>query len=189
MQDRKHGNYKYQVPIWHLSRCSQACYYAPAEGGGALSDTAIRPSVCPSLGYRHAGWPATRDVRTADLSANGRRSVASRTAVGGGHIVSPPSCQLTLDQCDRAFLRRLPRDSFSTAIATRLTTAWLINQSISLKHGMYLVYVAGECIVQSASDREAFHSDDLLAVLISTRQTAAADTPPLPRPGSAVSNT
>jgi len=54
---------------------------------------------------------------------------------------------------------------------------------------MYLVYVAGECIVQSASDREAFHSDDLLAVLISTRQTAAADTPPLPRPGSAVSNT
>ena len=35
----------------------------------------------------------------------------------------------------RAFFRRLPRDSFSTAIATRLTTAWLINLSISLKHG------------------------------------------------------
>jgi len=28
---------------------------SPAVGGGALSDTAMRPSVCPNLGYRHAG--------------------------------------------------------------------------------------------------------------------------------------
>ena len=64
----------------------------PPWRGGALSDTAIRPSVCPpvcpSLGYRHAGClqlagQATRDVRTADPSADGRRSAASRTAVGG----------------------------------------------------------------------------------------------------------
>ena len=33
-------------------------------------------------------WPATRDVRTVDPSADGRRSAASRTDVGaseGGH--------------------------------------------------------------------------------------------------------
>ena len=35
-------------------------------------------------------WPTCRDVRTADPSADGRRSAASRTAIGGGHIVSPP---------------------------------------------------------------------------------------------------
>jgi len=62
----------------------------------ALSDTAIRPSVCPSvcpvaqlyprraaaLGYRHAGCLQLTHVRTADPSADGRRSAASRTAVG-----------------------------------------------------------------------------------------------------------
>jgi len=57
---------------------------------GALSDTAIRPSVCPSprraaaLFYRHAGCLQFSDVRTADSSADGRRSAASRTAIGGG---------------------------------------------------------------------------------------------------------
>ena len=30
-------------------------FFAPPYRGGALSDTAIRPSVCPSLGSRHAG--------------------------------------------------------------------------------------------------------------------------------------
>jgi len=62
------------------------------RGGGALSDTMIRPSVCPSLGYEPAigtlaacSWPATRDVRTADPSTDGgRRSVVSRTAIGEG---------------------------------------------------------------------------------------------------------
>ena len=64
-------------------------YYAPAVGGGALSDTLIRPSVCRSsrraaaLGYRHADCLQLRHVRTADPSADGRRSAASRTAVGG----------------------------------------------------------------------------------------------------------
>jgi len=57
-------------------------------GRGALSDTAIRPSVClfvrlsvcPNLSYSTlaaCSWPATRDVRTADRSADGRRSAAS----------------------------------------------------------------------------------------------------------------
>ena len=70
-------------------------YYAPAVGGiKRYRDPSVCPSVCSSLGYgtlaawrsclgyRHAGclrWPATRDVRTADPSADGRRSAASRT--------------------------------------------------------------------------------------------------------------
>jgi len=63
--------------------CSRRC-----EGGGALSDTAIRRSVCPSprravaLGYMHAGCLQRSQVRTADPSADGRRSAASRTAIG-----------------------------------------------------------------------------------------------------------
>jgi len=112
----------------------------PRRRGGALSDTAIRPSVCPSLGYRHAGWPATRDVRTADLSANGRRSAASRTAIGGGHIVSPPppwaiTCQLTLDQCDlRRSCRHVPvfmlqaNASFSQPVTVKRSTVTTSSQ-------------------------------------------------------------
>ena len=47
------------------------------------------PSVCLShgaaaLGYRHAGCLQLSHVRTADPSADGRRSAASRTAIGGG---------------------------------------------------------------------------------------------------------
>ena len=60
------------------------------------SDTAIRPSVrlcvprrsCPrraaALGYRHAGCLQLSHVRTADPSADGRRSAASRTAIAWG---------------------------------------------------------------------------------------------------------
>ena len=68
----------------------EICYY-PRRRGGALSDPAIRPSVrlsgaaAKAIGTLAAcNWPATRDVRTADPSADGRRSGASRTAVGGG---------------------------------------------------------------------------------------------------------
>ena len=85
--------------VEYISNVRELLGLHPRRGGGALSDTAIRLSVCPSLGYRHAGcgaaaqaigtlaacsWPATRDVRTADPSADGRRSAASRTAIGGG---------------------------------------------------------------------------------------------------------
>jgi len=56
-----------------------------------LSDTTNRPSVCAfvcrSLCYRHTGClqlADTRDGRAADPSADGRRSAASRTAIGGG---------------------------------------------------------------------------------------------------------
>ena len=63
-----------------------------------LSDTAIRPSVCPSVcpspwratavNYRYAGCLQLSHVRTANPSADGRRSAASRTAIGGGGISS-----------------------------------------------------------------------------------------------------
>jgi len=52
---------------------------------GALSDTAICPSVCPcprraaALNYRHAGCLQLSHVRTAD--PDGRRSAASKTAI------------------------------------------------------------------------------------------------------------
>ena len=55
-----------------------------------LSDTATSPSVCPSprraatLCYRHAGCLQLRHVRTAEPSADGRRSAESRNAIGGG---------------------------------------------------------------------------------------------------------
>ena len=68
--------------------------YPPPRRRGALSNTAIHPSVCPSprraaaLGYRHADCLQLSHVRTADLFADGHRSAASRTAIGGGHIVS-----------------------------------------------------------------------------------------------------
>ena len=84
-------------PRSHVLRIERSVHgSAPAVGvGGALSDTAIRRSVCLSqgvaaVGYRHAGClllshPACpRDVRTADPSADGRRSAASRIAIGGG---------------------------------------------------------------------------------------------------------
>ena len=71
-------------------------YYYAARRSAALSDTMIRPSVCPSprraaaLGYRLAGCLQLSRVWTADRSADGRRSAASRTAIdGGGDIVSP----------------------------------------------------------------------------------------------------
>ena len=53
-------------------------------------DPSVCPSVCLSpgraaaLGYWHAGCLQPSKVRTADLSADGRRSTASRTAIGGG---------------------------------------------------------------------------------------------------------
>jgi len=66
-------------------------YYVPPRGR-TLCDTAIRPSVpwrncrrrSAALGYRHAGCLQLSHVRTADPSADGRRSAASRTAIGGG---------------------------------------------------------------------------------------------------------
>ena len=75
---------------------------APSSKGVALSDTAIRPSVrlshgaaalgtTAALGYRHAGCLQLSHERTAGRSADGRRSAASRTVIGGrGYIVSPP---------------------------------------------------------------------------------------------------
>ena len=92
-----------------------------------MNDTAIRPSVCPSprraaaLGYRHAGCLHLSHVWTADPSADGRRSAASRTAVDGGHIVSsPPGRQLVF----RVILFVCPEtDGYSDRISAELV-AW-----------------------------------------------------------------
>jgi len=111
-------------------------YYSPAVGGG-LSDTAICPSICVSactshrraaaLGYRHAGCLQLSQVRIADPSAGGRRSVASRTAIGGRHIVSPsPGRYLVSYQthaaCTRVWasstLYPLPPPAFLTPLVT-----------------------------------------------------------------------
>ena len=54
-------------------------YYAAAVGGG-ISDTVIRPSVCPSLGYRHAGCLQLSHRRSPEMCElrprTGRRSAA-----------------------------------------------------------------------------------------------------------------
>jgi len=61
-----------KIPIaWHF-----ASYYDPRRRGGASSGTAIRPSVpALAIGTLQAACsrPATRDVRSADPSADGRR--------------------------------------------------------------------------------------------------------------------
>ena len=79
------------VDMLELARGRYSTLLCPHRRGGALSDTAIRQSICPSpmraaaLGYRHAGCLYLSQVRTADQSADGRRSVASRTAIGGAY--------------------------------------------------------------------------------------------------------
>jgi len=82
-------NIRFTTPISPRVYYITCICYAPRRRG-ALSNTAIHPSVCPSprraaaLGYRHADCLQLSHVRTADLSADGRRSAASRTAIGGG---------------------------------------------------------------------------------------------------------
>jgi len=77
------------VGIWELC----IGYYVPDVGDIKRYRD---PSVCLShgaaaLGYRHAGCLQLSVVRTADPSADRRRSAASRTAIARrGHIVSPP---------------------------------------------------------------------------------------------------
>jgi len=58
------------------------CYAPAVEEGGALSDTAIRPSVCPRAQLPSAiGLATASRQRCADC---GRSSAASRTAIAGG---------------------------------------------------------------------------------------------------------
>jgi len=83
-----------------VARGQQRCGLWLLYRGRGLSDTrSIRLSVpwrsCPSsaaaIGYKHAGCLQLSHVWTADPSTDGRRSATSRTAIGGGHIVSPHS--------------------------------------------------------------------------------------------------
>ena len=73
-------------------------YYVPAVRGWGIRRYRD-PSVCPSCpgraaarGYRHAGCLQLSHVRTADPSADGLRSAASQTAVGGGISSRRPRC-------------------------------------------------------------------------------------------------
>ena len=64
------------------------CFYA-LHLSGALSDTAIHPSVCPSprraaaLGCRHAGCLQLSHMWIVDPSTDRRRSITCQTAIGG----------------------------------------------------------------------------------------------------------
>ena len=80
------------ISLYADTRLTSLC---PRRRGGAFWNSAIRPSVCPpvclshgaaALCYRHAGCRHLSYVQTVD----GCRSAASRTAIYGGHIVSPP---------------------------------------------------------------------------------------------------
>jgi len=77
-----------------------------SAGNKRYRDLSVRLSVpwrrCPrratAPGYRHAGCLQLSHVRTADPSADGRRSAASRTAIGGGISSRRPgamTCWLT----------------------------------------------------------------------------------------------
>ena len=57
-------------------------YYEPRRKGRSVR-LSIRLSVT-ALGYRHVGCLQLSHERTADPSADGRRSAASRTDIGGG---------------------------------------------------------------------------------------------------------
>ena len=90
-----------------LSLCLLVDFHTPLPAvGRVLCDTAIHPSLCSSprhaaaLGYRHAGCLQLSHVWTADPTVDGRRSAASRTAIGRGHIVLlPPGCYLVCHLC------------------------------------------------------------------------------------------
>jgi len=60
-----------------------AIYYAWVVGGGALSDTAIRPSVCPNLGYSHAGCMAQLPRHAGCLQLAGHQRCADCGPVRG----------------------------------------------------------------------------------------------------------
>jgi len=88
--------FRKKVPEGSTLKHNLNCY-APAVGGiKRYRNPSICPSVCPShkraaaLGCRHALCLQISRVRTADPSVDGRRFAASRTAIGGGYIVSPP---------------------------------------------------------------------------------------------------
>ena len=69
--------------IMSLPRCTRG------RDTKRYSDPSVCLSVCLShsaaaVGYRHTGCLQLSSVRTADPSADGRRSAASQTAIGGG---------------------------------------------------------------------------------------------------------
>jgi len=89
--------------------CIGSICYAPAVRGiKRRRDPSVCPSVCPSLGYSTlaaCSWPATRDMRISDRSADGRRSAVSRTAIGGGISSRRPRGDTLLHASSVRFVR------------------------------------------------------------------------------------
>ena len=85
-----------RLMLWGFMSTLRSVNMPPPQGGiKRYRDPSVCLSICLShgaavLGYRQAGCLQLSHVRTADPSADGRRSAASRTDIGGGHIVSPP---------------------------------------------------------------------------------------------------
>jgi len=118
---------------WHRHSCTssdkrqrlRADCYAPAAGD---IKRYCDPSVCLShgaaaLGYRHAGCLQLRHVRTADLSAGGRRSAASRTAIDGGMSSHRPRGDNLFSLKLTAFSRLHSRPIMSQASITVLSSS------------------------------------------------------------------
>ena len=113
--------------------------------GGGLSNTASRPPVswrswprrAVTLGYRQACCLQLSHVRTADPSADARRSAASRTAIGGG-ISSPPRT-ITCSAC--VYVQRCSRCRSVVARTTAATRA-RIGDAISFRRDVISSEVA-----------------------------------------------
>ena len=90
--------YGYQRPVLCMTVAQHTLLCPPPQG--ALSDTAIRPSVCPSprrtaaLGYRHAGCLQISHVRTSLCGLLTRRV----------ELPSAGSCRLAASRAITGFL-------------------------------------------------------------------------------------
>ena len=79
--------------------------YAPSVQRSSVSVPVCMSNGAAALGYRHAGCLQLSHVRTADASADGHRSAASRSAIGGGILSRPPGRKLVRGHVAK-FLRR-----------------------------------------------------------------------------------
>ena len=95
-----------KISVWSLDRRqsvfqryhSEKCLSQFYSQGGCERQLASKVRHCHPV-YTHAGCLQLSHVRTADPSADGRRSAASRTAIVGGHIVSPSPGRYVVSMC------------------------------------------------------------------------------------------
>ena len=142
-----------------------ALYYAPALGEGAFWNSAIRPSICPVAQLPAcaistlAACSLARDVRTADPSADGRRSGAifdprwpdwrrndmpPSNSHRRGHIVSPPPGRYLVKQVFAVISQ--------TAASQEADFSWGGIESIAVcirTCGQHLSNIVVRCVVES----------------------------------------